>query len=201
MRYVTPQCEIDKRLVATSAGRVYLRAKPVEHIVVDSDRYPGLPWRERNDGAALPPAKVILSFHQSPSYRRRSRRVAFRAEMSRICLSRTVKTTTKIRPKMSLPTVTNRSSPAAPSGIVTANGSSSTATASAKSIPCLRRLALAFPSSHSKPTAAPYAQMCSRSTGLVADSPWRLNALAMTRRRRMLRNKPTTSSRSGPSAG
>lgn len=65
MLHVAPQGEIDQCLIAASASGVYLGAKPVEDIVIDPDRYPGLSWRERDDGPALPLAEIVLSFHES----------------------------------------------------------------------------------------------------------------------------------------
>ena len=47
-----PQGVVDQSLVATSAGLVHCRAKPLENLPVDPNRDAGLPPRQRiNDGS------------------------------------------------------------------------------------------------------------------------------------------------------
>lgn len=135
---------VDQRLVVAAARGMHLVTKPLQDVVIDPDRDARLAMHYRIDGATRSLAEVIGCFHRWSSYCRCSWLSALRAEMMRICSPRYVKTTTRILPNASMPRVMHRSSIAWPSGIVRAYSSENTVAASAKSIPCLRRLVPAF---------------------------------------------------------
>src|SRR5438874_67521 len=109
MGNILTQCGVHKRLVVASARGVDLRAKPVQHVIVESYGDSGLAWRNRIDCAPPAAAEVVFLFHGSSSYRLCSERVAVRAEMMRIVSSpRHVYTTTSRRPNASMPMVIYR---------------------------------------------------------------------------------------------
>src|SRR5207249_7156046 len=145
---VLTQRVVDERLVTAAARGMHLLPEPVDHVVVEADSDPGLPRRDRDHGAPLALAEIVLLLHRRlPPYCFRSLRVAGLAEIRRI--PRHVYTTTSTRPSTSEARVTNRCSSGSSSGMVMAISSWRAVAASAKSTPCVWRLSLAFSGSHS----------------------------------------------------
>jgi hypothetical protein len=79
---------VDQRLITAAPGLVNLRPEPLKNVIVDTDRDTRLAGRRTNDGAAVTVSEVVLLLHLIPSYSRRSRAVALRAETKHGWLSR-----------------------------------------------------------------------------------------------------------------
>lgn len=94
-RHVLAQRLVHERLIARAAENVRLAPEPLQDVVVDADRDPGLPLADRRHGAATSTAEVGLVPHGVLSYRRLSAGVALLAEMSRIRSSRHAQATTR----------------------------------------------------------------------------------------------------------
>src|SRR3989441_327640 len=122
--HVLAKRRVDRRLIASAAGGVDSLAEPCQDVVVQADRDACLTRLCGKDCAPASSAEVILLLHRYSSYCRRSRRVAFRAEMIRTASPRQVYTTTMTRPNASTPRVMKRSSADDSSGIVIAKTSS-----------------------------------------------------------------------------
>src|SRR2546422_11478415 len=103
--HVLAKRRVDRRLIASAAGGVVSRAETCEGVVVQGDRDACLTRVCGKDCAPASSAEVILLLHRYSSSCRRSRRVAFRAEMIRTASPRQVYTTTMTRPNASTPRV------------------------------------------------------------------------------------------------
>ncbi len=58
-----PQCGVDQRLVAASAGALHPPSKPLEHIIVEANRDASLAWRRLYERASSSLREVVLSSH------------------------------------------------------------------------------------------------------------------------------------------
>jgi len=79
---VVVQGAIDQRLITTATGPMSLLAKPLQDIIVETDRDPRFARRRGQNRSALAFAEIILFSHAPLSYCFFSRRVARLAEMS-----------------------------------------------------------------------------------------------------------------------
>ena len=73
---------VDEGLIVPAARVMDLVAKPLENVVVNPDCDSSLAWRGLDDRATFASAEIVFFLHLAPSYRRRSERVASRAEIN-----------------------------------------------------------------------------------------------------------------------
>ncbi len=82
--HVVSQGLIDQRLIARTPSGVGLRTKPFENVVIQADRDPRFVRRRLDHGAPPPLPEIVFFAHKPRSYCFRSRRLAFRTEITRI---------------------------------------------------------------------------------------------------------------------